>query len=72
MLRGLGDKANRRTYTEVILEIEWPIRNFYCGVWEWHKIRCASLEVPTAARTMGPELQLARNLSDIWNFSIAS
>jgi hypothetical protein len=72
MLGGLGGKANRGIYTEVILEIEWTIRNFCCGVWEWHEIRCASLEVPTAARTMGPELQLARNLSDIWNFSIAS
>lgn len=45
MLGGLGGKANRRIYTEVILEIEWAIRNFCCGVWEWHEIRCASLEV---------------------------
>ena len=72
MLGGLGGKANRGIYTKVILEIEWATRNFCCGVWEWHEIRCANLEVPTAARTMGLELQLARNLSGIWNFSIAS
>jgi len=45
MLGGVGGKANRGIYTEVILEIEWAIRNFSCGVWEWHEIRCASLEV---------------------------
>ena len=72
MLGGLGGKANRGIYTNVILEIKWAIRNFCCGVWEWHEIPCASLEVPTAARTMGPELQLTRNLSGIWNVSIAS